>query len=117
MKENEDTNVFQARLRDARVARELGQAELAVKAKLPATSISHFESGSRKPSFENLRRLALALEVSTDYLLGRVDRMDLGVAGDPLYRHMEKLTGRDREYAEVFLKALADKSRGGKEKA
>ena len=37
-----------------------------------ASAISHFETGTRKPSFDNLRRLADALDVTTDYLLGRV---------------------------------------------
>ncbi len=115
MKENEDTNVFKARLREARLARQLGQSDLAGKSGLPPASISHFESGARKPSFENLRRLAQALQVSTDFLLGRVDHMSFGVAGDPLYRHMENLSGRDREYAEVFLMALAAKGKTEKE--
>jgi transcriptional regulator with XRE-family HTH domain len=30
------------------------------------------ESGARKPSFENLRRVADKLDVSVDYLMGRV---------------------------------------------
>jgi transcriptional regulator with XRE-family HTH domain len=114
MKDAEDGKSFEDRLKAARTFRGFGQAELATKAGLPATTISHFEGGTRKPSFENLKRLAQALEVSTDFLLGRVDRMDLGAAGDPLYRHMENLSGRDREYAEVFLKALADKGRAKK---
>lgn len=115
MDADEGSRTFSSRLRQARTHRNLGQGELAAKAKLPATTVSHFEGGSRKPSFENLKRLAQALSVSTDFLLGRVDQMDLGAAGDPLYRHMENLTGRDREYAEVFLKALAEKASARKE--
>ena len=74
---------------------------------MPPTSIAHFEGGSRKPSFETLRRLATALEVTTDYLLGRVDQPDLAEAGDPLFRDVAKLTGHDRELAKDFLKMLA----------
>ena len=33
------------------------------------------------------------------------------MGGDPLYRDFQLLTGKDREYAEVFLKALAEKGR------
>lgn len=49
---------FKDRLYEARKLRELNQEELGKKAKLPATAISHFESGNRKPSliiFENLQ--------------------------------------------------------------
>lgn len=113
MKETDGPS-FPQRLKEARLARKLGQGELATAAGLPATSISHFEAGNRKPSFDNLKRLAQALHASTDYLLGRVDSMGMEAAGDPLYRHVAGLTGRDREYAEVLLKALAEKSRSSK---
>ena len=52
----------------AREMRGLSQAELGKKAQLQPTAISHFETGGRAPSFDNLRRLADALNVSTDYL-------------------------------------------------
>ncbi len=76
---------------------------------MPSSSIAHFETGSRKPSFDTLRRLANALDVTTDYLLGRSDNPGLAEAGDPLYRDMGKLTGRDRELARDFLKMLAER--------
>lgn len=85
-----------------------------MKAKMPPTSIAHFEGGSRKPSFDTLRRLATALEVTTDYLLGRVDQPDLAEAGDPLFRDVGKLTGHDRELAKDFLKMLADRQEAKK---
>jgi transcriptional regulator with XRE-family HTH domain len=85
------------------------QAELAERANLPPTSIAHFEGGSRKPSFDTLRRLATALEVTTDYLLGRVDKPELAEAADPLFRDVGKLTGQDRELAKDFLKMLAER--------
>ena len=60
----EDTGTpspFPGRLRETRNLRGLDQAELGELAKIPATSISHFESGNRKPSLDNLRKLADAL--------------------------------------------------------
>ncbi len=107
-----EPDVFQERLRLARQMREWQQADLAARAGLPAASISHFESGTRKPSFDNLRRLASALEVSTDYLLGRVANPGMG-GGDQLNRHVENLTGADRELAEQMLKLLAERNRKG----
>ncbi len=64
---------FPARLRATREKRKLEQIELSSLCGIPATSISHFEAGRRKPSLVNLRNLADALEVSIDYLLGRTD--------------------------------------------
>jgi transcriptional regulator with XRE-family HTH domain len=105
------SEIFQQRLRNAREnIRKWSQSRLAEEAKLPPSSIAHFETGTRKPSFDTLRRIANALEISTDYLLGRVDTPGLAEAGDPLYRDMGKLTARDREIAKDFLKMLAQKS-------
>lgn len=108
------SDIFKERLKAARDLREIKQNELAEKAGLPPSSIAHFESGNRKPSFDNLRRLATALEVTTDYLLGRVDDPGLAEAGDPLYRDIGKLAGRDREIAKDFLKMLAKKAEAKK---
>jgi transcriptional regulator with XRE-family HTH domain len=106
--------VFAERLRDVRERlRGLTQAQLAEKAGLPSTSISHFENpeGTRKPSFDNLRRLANALEVTTDYLLGRSDDyVTMPVALDALYRDVQNLTDVDREFAQVMIKKMLEKN-------
>jgi len=104
------SELFQSRLKAAREMRQLNQSDLASRAGLPPSSIAHFESGTRKPSFETLRRVSIALEVTTDYLLGRVDTPELAEAGDPLYRDVGKLTAGDRELAKDFLKMLAERS-------
>ncbi len=67
MKENK----FPTILKNCRQEKNLNQTELAQKTSLHQTAISHFEAGSRKPSFDNLIKLADALEVTTDYLLDR----------------------------------------------
>lgn len=108
------SEIFQERLKAARDLRGWSQSELAEYAKMPPSSIAHFETGSRKPSFDTLRRLANALEVTTDYLLGRTDNPALAESGDPLYRDVGKLTGRDRELAKDFLKMLAERSQAKK---
>jgi transcriptional regulator with XRE-family HTH domain len=100
------TDVFQERLRAARELRGLNQTELAAKAKLPSSSIAHFEGGARKPSFDNLKRLASVLEVSTDYLLGRTDDPGIAQSSDTLYRDVARLTAEDRELTEKFIEML-----------
>jgi transcriptional regulator with XRE-family HTH domain len=98
---------FAERLKAARDLRRLSQGEVAAKANLPPTSISHFEAGARKPSFDNLRRLAQALEVTTDYLLGLADQPEMSISADPLYRHGKRLSSQDRDLADDILKLLA----------
>lgn len=56
---------------------DLTQDELGKRAGVPATSIAHFESGRRQPSIESIVRLAAALHVSTDHLLGVLTRETL----------------------------------------
>jgi transcriptional regulator with XRE-family HTH domain len=98
---------FPNRLKSARDLRGWNQAELAAKAVMPPSSIAHFEAGARKPSFDTLRRLATALNVTTDYLLGRVDSPAVAESGDPLFRDVANLTGNDRELAKDFVNMLA----------
>jgi transcriptional regulator with XRE-family HTH domain len=71
-------NVFAERLRTVRELRKLSQSELAEKADLQPSAVSHFETGRRSPSFQNLKALSDALKVTTDYLIGRSD--DLSVS-------------------------------------
>ena len=95
--ERSPSELFQERLKAARELREWSQGQLASQAGMPPSSIAHFESGSRKPSFDTLRRLANALEVTTHYLLGRGDDPSRAPAADPLFRDGRQLTGHDRK--------------------
>jgi transcriptional regulator with XRE-family HTH domain len=64
--------LFRKRLRELREGRGFSQSELAKKAGLQTSAISHFETGRRLPSFNNLHRLIDGLEyVTMDYLTGR----------------------------------------------
>lgn len=109
---NKSSNIFPERLKAARDLRGYSQRDLAHRAKLQASAISHFETGQRKPSFENLHRLADALEVTIDYLLGRVEKPSgVGPATDRLHRHLDHLSESDREIAEDFLKVLAKRAK------
>jgi transcriptional regulator with XRE-family HTH domain len=111
------TEVFKKRLRAAREFRQLSQGELAKRAGLQASAVSHFETGSRKPSFDNLKRLADALRVTTDYLLGRADDMEGSVtSADQLHRHYSGLSTEYQEMADDFIQLLATKAKGKKPK-
>lgn len=77
------SQIFGEKLREAREAKKLSQSDLAERTGLQPSAISHFETGRRSPSFDNLKRLADALQVSTDYLLGREV-----VSGSPLHESL-----------------------------
>ena len=110
------SSVFPERLRAARELREMNQGQLAHRAKLQPSAVSHFETGARKPSFDNLKRLADALSVTTDYLLGRVDD-PAGLAGaERIHRHLGQLTGSDRKTAEDMIEMLANRARQRRER-
>ena len=102
---------FPQRLRAARELRELNQGELARRAGLQASAVSHFETGARKPSFDNLKRLADALNVTTDYLLGRVEEPGRSAGADRIHRHLGQLKDSDRLFAEEMIELLARRAR------
>jgi len=116
MNEKQPIDIFQQRLKSARTLRGITQAELAVKAGLPAASVSHFESGPRKPSFDNLKALASALDVTTDYLLGRSDTPEASAETiGRLHRDLGKLTEQDLKLATDFLDLLVQRKTKGSE--
>lgn len=119
---------FKDRLRRTREARGLSQLDLANKTAeggkpgLQPAAISHFETGQRSPSFDNLKRLADALSVSIDYLLGRIDEEQhgQGIAAAPraqqLFRNAEKLSEEGFSQLEMMAQMLREreeKKKGG----
>ena len=100
---------FPARLKAARELRKLTQADLSQLAGLPSTTISHFESGNRKPSFDNLRRLTKVLAVSTDYLMGVTDEPDASAAASRIARHLKNASEEEISMLETFAKSLSER--------
>ena len=112
MSESRATSNFSERLRKIREEKGLSQADLAQKTGLQPSAVSHFETGRRSPSFENLRALADALGISTDHLLGR--EVKAGVSGptiQSIFRNAEKMTERDLETLAGFAELLAKKNK------
>ena len=75
---------FRLQFRTIRERRGLTQVALGQRAGMAPASISHFETGQRVPSLESLVRLADALGVSVDELLGRVPTNE-STQVDPLF--------------------------------
>ena len=103
--------IFPLRLRIAREMRALSQLELAERTHLQQAAVSHYESGVRRPSLRNLTRLSEALEVTTDYLLGRSESPEpMPSPDEPLLRDFEGLTMADRELARQLVAQLVRRS-------
>jgi transcriptional regulator with XRE-family HTH domain len=103
-------STFSKRLNTARRMRGLSQSDLASKTGLKQVAISFFETGRRAPSFGNLKRLADALEVTTDYLMGRSEFAEVPVEiVSKSFRDERKLSSKDvkflRRVIENFIRA------------
>ncbi|MCX7122742.1 MAG: helix-turn-helix transcriptional regulator [Gammaproteobacteria bacterium] len=110
-------SVFFENLRKAREIRGLSQGDLAKKAKLLPSVISLFENNKRKPSFDNLKNLADALDVSTDYLIGRVNELNESVnsTSDVLHRNLHQVQNDDnRAILQSFIDMLIDREKNKK---
>jgi len=97
-------NTFPERLRAAREKRELSQSELARKVGMQPSAIAHFEGDRRKPSFDNIRALAEALNVSADYLLG-------SEGGATAFRNEQNLSSTDREHIQGIIDMMVNKKK------
>jgi transcriptional regulator with XRE-family HTH domain len=114
MNQKKDDIDFPRCLRDARKLRGLTLQELSKKSGIYGTSIAKFETGARLPTVINLRRLALALNVSANFLLG-IKRdpalVDIGeFGGHDLLSYFQRLSSADMELAQSILKILAERN-------
>ena len=106
------SNIFSNRLRMARKQKGLSQTDLAKKTDLQPSTISHFENDRRSPSFENLKKLADALTVSIDYLLGRVEEpKSSGPVAEELFRDFGQMSAEDQETLKNMASILAQKNK------
>ncbi len=71
-------------LRRIRELRKITQAEMGNRAGIAAASVSHFETGQRAPSLDTLVKLADALNVTVDALLGRAP-LEAAAQLDPVF--------------------------------
>lgn len=93
---------FGNRLRQLRKDKNLTQQQLASMIGVKNSVISFYEVGERMPSPDALRKLALALHVTTDYLLGIECGMVLDATG---------LDEQDRLAVQMIIGRLREKNR------
>ncbi len=103
---------FPYNLKKAREIKGLSQTELAKRSGLQPSAVSHFETGRRTPSFDNLKRLADTLEVTTDFLMGReIDPTTSGPTLQSIFRNAQEMADDDRQKLAEFAEFLARKKK------
>ncbi len=97
-------------LKNLRELRGLTQAELGRRAGMAAASVSHFETGQRVPSLESLVKLADALRVSVDALLGR-GSVESSAQVDPIFLQASRASARTLETLRRLTAALLEEDK------
>ncbi len=93
------------RISKARRYRNMNQKELAEKAGITEASLSRYENEIREPRSQALRNISDALEISTDYLLGFSDEMEI---------KDNKLSSKSPEDIEKIMQEVEERvSQGG----
>lgn len=98
------------RIKEARETLGVSQAELAGRSQLTPAAISQFEKGARTPSLKTLGKLAEALEVSINYLIG-TEQMEESFPSEvqAMFRGLQKMTDKDKEEMFNFYQFLKAK--------
>jgi transcriptional regulator with XRE-family HTH domain len=107
------------RIKEAREKLGFNQARLATEAEITPAAISQIEAGDRTPSTPILRRLATALQVSTDYLLGSSDKSELkdmlqDQSVQKFFRGFQDLNGTDKQFIQKQIDLLRSQSKSKK---
>lgn len=103
------------RLKKSRTDKKISQQELAKMAKVHYTNVGRYERGDAKPSAEVLNKLAMALDVSPDFLMNGTleDKAREGLTDDILlnqFKKIEQMPSNKKQLLVEFLDAFIFKS-------
>ncbi len=98
---------FSERLKELRKQAHLTQVELASKLGIVQSSYADWERGKKKPTQENLVKIAQILDVSVDYLVGNSEEKSDELDNIELLFRMNS-KGLTEEEKEIFKKELIE---------
>lgn len=98
---------FSERLKDLRKQAELTQVDVAEKLGISQPAYASWERGVKKPTQENLVKIAQILNVSIDYLVGNSDEKSDELDNIELLFRMNS-KGLTEEEKEIFKKELIE---------
>ena len=102
-------NIIGQRIKAKREALKISQKDLANTIQITPSAINQYEAGSKTPSTDILKKIALALSIETDYLLGiKEDEDQIAVA----FRDLGNLSEKDRRIVLENIKMLKRLSKG-----
>ena len=99
---------FARRLSEARKSRGLSQDDVAARAGIKAPMLGRYERAEVKPSVEIAGRIAAALDLSLDYLIGITDA-PLDPATTKRVLDIQNLDHGDREHVYALLDAFTSR--------
>ena len=98
---------FAERLKTLRKQAKLTQAKIAEKLDISQQAYASWERGSKKPTQENLVKIAQVLNVSVDYLVGNLDNTEDELDNIELLFRMNS-KGLTEEEKKVFKRELIE---------
>ena len=103
-------DTLRGNLRQFRDLRGLTQSEMAARSGVGAASISHFETGQRVPTLGTLVKLADALDVAVDALLGRAP-VESSAHVDPVFLQASRADAQTLETVRRVAAAILEDAR------
>lgn len=94
------------RLKNLRKEAGITRAKMAERLNMPYTTLRNYEDGSREPGHDFLIKYAKEFNVTTDYLLGLVEKKeatDKNIDGEYLLDLVEQKIGREPTVKEMKL--------------
>lgn len=107
--------MFKLRLKDLRETKGISQKQLANFLNVSQGSVGNWESGTREPNFDIIKKIADYFDVSADYLIGRTDNpqqsIDQQLEGVEfaLYGEIKELTDDEKQDILNFVKFTKSK--------
>lgn len=97
-----------SRIAEQRKKLGLSQEELAAKLKISQKSISKYECGNRRPSYETLLTMASIFGVSVEYLLGTQDEQEEPVYTNQIERNLLEIYRdyEDNGFSDAIVRKL-----------
>ncbi|MDR2368883.1 MAG: helix-turn-helix domain-containing protein [Deltaproteobacteria bacterium] len=108
-----NTKIFAERLRQVRKSAGLTGAKLAKAFGMQKSAIANLESGGRSPAVDTLYKLAITLNVSSDFLLGLPSPPHVPGWVLELMPELESLDHAGREAVKAVIKSLSQRDKGG----
>ncbi|NLT94915.1 MAG: helix-turn-helix domain-containing protein [Clostridia bacterium] len=107
---------FGTTLKLLRTSRRLSQRQLARELNVAPSTLAMYELDKREPDYATLRKIADYFEVTTDYLLGRSNKLypNEKIAEEGFYHIFEELPEEAKKTLEDFIEYIHIKYRKDK---